>query len=201
MALDSYTGLKTSIQTWIARADLSGDVDDMIDLFEAWFNRNIRVPQMEQESNAFAAEYLALPADFLELRDVQYQGSPVIQLEYVTPTMADIENPFGDSLTPRWYTIVANQIRLVPVPDDSTVNVRIDYWQKLPALSSIQTSNWLLAAYPDAYLYGTLVHGHVRVADPQLATFIAAGWQSVMKELQGKGRQHNVGSLLRVRYN
>ena len=198
MALDTYTGLKTSIQTWLARADLASDVDDMIDLFEAWFNRNIRVPQMEQEANASAAEYIALPSDFLELRDIQYQANPVVQLDYLTPVAADLANPNGDSGTPQYYTIVANQIRLIPVPD-ATTNVRIDYWQKLPALSGTTTSNWLLAAYPDAYLYGTLVHGHVRVADPQLAMFIAAGWQSVMKELQGKGRQHNVGSLLRIR--
>lgn len=198
MALDSYAGLTAALQTWIARADLSGDVDDMIDMFEAWFNRNIRHPQMEQEATAPAAEYMALPDGFIEMRDIQWQGSPVIQLEYQTPTMADIQSPYGTAETPYFYTIVSNQIRLVPPPNDTT-NIRMDYWQKLPALSATVPTNWLLSLYPDAYLYGSLVHGHVRVQDPQLATFINAGWSSVMNELQQAGKQHNVGSLLRIR--
>jgi hypothetical protein len=199
MALDTYTGLKTAIQTWLARADLSGDVDDMIDLFEAWANRNLRMPQMEQEATATASEYISLPIDFLELRDIQWQGSPRSELEYMTPTSADIYDTSGSPSTPKFYTLVGDQIRLIPSPSDTTVNVRIDYWKKVPALSASNTSNWMLALYPDAYLYGSLVQGHVRVQDPQLAAFIASAWSGIMRELQGSGKLANIGSLLRVR--
>ena len=199
MALDTYTGLKTAIQAWLARSDLSGDVDDMIDLFEAWANRNLRMPQMEQEAIAQASEYIALPIDFLELRDIQWQGSPRSELEYMTPTAADIYDTSGSTSTPKFYTLVGDQIRLIPSPSDTTVNVRIDYWKKVPALSDSNTSNWMLALFPDAYLYGSLVQGHVRVQDPQLAAFIASAWSGIMRELQGSGKLANIGSLLRVR--
>lgn len=198
MALDTYANLKTALGTWIARADLSGDTDDMIDMFEAWVNRNVRHPMMEQESTSPASEYLALPSDFLELRDIQYQGNPRKQLEYMSPSMADIYDTTGDTGTPGFYTIVADQLRLIPAPD-TTTDIRIDYWQKVPALTSTNTSNWLLALYPDAYLYGSLVHGHVRIQDPQVAAFIASGWDSIMKELIRSGKNANVGSLLQIR--
>ena len=76
MSLDSYAALKVELQGWLNRADQLLNVDTCIDLFEAWANRNFRVRQMEQESTAPATEYMALPDDFLGLRDIQWQGTP-----------------------------------------------------------------------------------------------------------------------------
>ena len=199
MALDSYTNLKTALQAWIARGDLSADVDDMIDMFEGWCNRNLRVPRMEQEATTTAAEYIALPVDFLELRDIQWQGNPRVQLEYVSPAMADIQDPIGTACIPRFYSIVGDQLRLIPPPNDLTTLIRIDYWQKIPALSGTNATNWLLSLYPDAYLFGPLTYGNVRIQDPQMTAFIQQGWTSVMNEIQNSGRNANLGSLLRVR--
>jgi len=202
VALDTYTNLQTALQAWLARVDVAADVVDMITMFEAWVNRNIRVPQMEQDSIATASEYLPFPVDFLELRAIQWQGNaanPRLQLEYLSPVMADIEDPFGQADTPRFYTIVSNQIRLVPKPDDLTVNIRIDYWKKLPALTLTNQTNWLLSLYPDAYLYGPLVHGNIRVQDVSMAAAVQQGWAGIMAELQRAGKDANVGSLLRIR--
>jgi len=199
MALDSYTNLKTALQTWIARADLSSDVDDMIDMFEAWINRNIRVPQMEQEATTTAQEYLPFPLDFLELRAIKWQGSPIVQLDYLPPVAADQEDPFGSACNPRYYSIISNQIRLIPPPNDATTLIRIDYWQKIPPLSGSNATNWLLTLYPDAYLYGALMHGNMRVHDTQMASMIAGAWTSIMGELQRSGKNANIGSQLRVR--
>lgn len=198
MALDSYSGLITTLQTWLQDAAVAPDAPDCIAMFEAWVNRNLRVPQMEQEAYAPAAEYLALPSDFLALRDVQWQGKPIVQLEYLTPAMADLTNPYGDTCTPRAYTIVGDRLRLIPAPNDTT-SVRIAYWKRLPALSGVIPTNWLLQAYPDAYLYGSMVHGHVRMKDIATATAISNAWQGIAQEIQQAGREANLGSLLRIR--
>jgi len=197
MSLDTYGNLKTEIGTWLTRVDLTSDIDTLIDLFESWANRNLRVRQMEEESTTAAAEYLAFPTDFLELRDIQYQANPRRQLEYVTPTFADLYDSSGAAGTPVYYTFVGNQIRLIPAPD-STTDVRIAYYQTIPALSNSQTTNWLLTAYPDAYLYGALMHGKIRISDPQLAAFIADNFGQVVAEIQKAGRRSNVGGSLRV---
>lgn len=198
MALDSYSALITTLQTWLQKADAAADAPDCIALFEAWANRKLRLPQMEQESYTPAQEYLTMPPDFLELRDIWWQGSPVVQLEYLTPQSADMSNPFGDSGTPRAYTIIGDRLRLIPVPDDSTT-VRVDYWKRIPKLSVANPSNWLLNLYPDAYLYGSLTHGHVRMGDVQTANMISAAWNAIMQELETAGSCANVGSLLRIR--
>lgn len=199
MALDSYSNLKTAITTWLVRADVASDVDDMIDMFEAWVNRNLRVAQMETEATSPVAEYLALPTDFLELRDIQWQGSPRRELEYMTPILADIYDPTGTPGQPKFYTIVGDQLRMIPAPSDASVNVRIDYWQKIPPLSDTQTTNWLLSTYPDAYLYGSLFHGRIRIQDLSTAQAVAAAWQAIMQELKRAGKNANLGSSLQVR--
>jgi hypothetical protein len=199
MALDSYANLKTAISTWLVRADVASDVDDMIDMFEAWTNRNLRVAQMEKESTSAVTEYMALPTDFLELRDIQWQGNPRRELEYMTPILADIYDPTGATGQPKFYTIVGDQLRVIPAPSDTSVNVRIDYWSKVPALSDTQTTNWLLTAYPDAYLYGSLFHGRIRIQDLSTAQSVAAAWQAIMEELKRSGKNANLGSSLQVR--
>jgi hypothetical protein len=44
-----------------------------------------------------------------------------------------------------------------PTPD-TTYTVEMVYYSKIVPLDNINTSNWLLTYFPDAYLYGTLMH-------------------------------------------
>tara|TARA_R110002126_G_scaffold101090_2_gene232962 strand:+ start:154 stop:333 length:180 start_codon:yes stop_codon:yes gene_type:complete len=53
MALDNYSNLKTSIANFLARDDLTTEIDDFIDLTEADFNRRLRVRAMETVDTAF----------------------------------------------------------------------------------------------------------------------------------------------------
>lgn len=198
MALTSYSGLKTELAAWMARSDLTTQIDTAIDLFEAWANRNLRVRQMEDEAYTPAAEYLELPADFLEVRDIQYQANPRRQLQYVTPEYADLYDSAGTAGTPKFYTLVGNQLRLVPAPD-STTDVRISYWQSIPALTDSNTDNWLLLDYPDAYLYGSLMHLRSYITDIQVAAAVQAGWSAIVSEIQSAGKKSNLGGSLRIR--
>jgi hypothetical protein len=198
MSLTTYSGLKTEIQDWAIRADMSATVDTLIDLFEAWANRNLRTRSMEAEATSTATEYMEFPSDYLELRDIQWQGSPRVQLTYVTPQQADEIDPYATTGTPYYFTMIGNQIRLVPSPSSGT-DIRIAYWQKITALSDANTSNWLLAAHPDAYLYGSLFHGLAWAHNPQVAAFIRDGWTSVVGEIRAMDRKSNIGGPLVAR--
>ena len=140
------------IASWMARSDLTTQIVDFIALAEAEFNRVLRVRQMEQRSTATAAEYMALPTGFLELRDIQLNTTPKVSLELVSASQ--MENYSSASGQPLAYCIMANQIQLAPVPD-GTYTVEIDYYEVVPPLASNST-NWMLTSYPDAYLYGSL---------------------------------------------
>jgi hypothetical protein len=199
MALTAYSDLKTEIASWMGRQDLTSQIDTFIDLFEAWANRTLRTRQMEAEALATATEYIAFPTDFLELRDIQYQANPRRQLAYVTPEYADVYDTSGTAGDPNFYTLVGNEIRLIPAPSSSATNVRISYWQKITPLDSTNTTNWLLTAYPDAYLYGSLIHARAFITDPAMASFVADGWGRAMADIQSAGKQSNLGGSLRIR--
>ena len=52
MALDTFSGLKSSIADWINRDDLTSVVPSFIVLAEATFNRTIRTRDMVQRATA-----------------------------------------------------------------------------------------------------------------------------------------------------
>ncbi len=200
MSLENYTALKAELTLWIAHSNANADgrLDTYIDLFEGWANRNLRVRQMEDEATSPAAEYMALPTDFLELRDIQFQGDPRRQLSYVTPQYADMYDSTGTPGLPNFYTIVGNEIRLIPSPS-STTDVRISYYKQIPALHAGNETNWLLAYAPDAYLYGSLMHARMYLHDPSMAGFIQSAWASVMADIRKSGKESNLGSSLQIR--
>ena len=69
MALDSYTNLKTAIANFLARDDLSSEIDDFIDLTEADLNRRLRIRAMENVSSfTIDSETEALHTGFLQVR-------------------------------------------------------------------------------------------------------------------------------------
>lgn len=198
MAITTYSELKTAIGSWINRADSADYADDCIDLFEAWVNRNLRVRQMQQEATATVAERLELPSDFLEMRDIQYQGQSRRQLQYVSPEYADLYDGTGTSGDPTYYTIVNNEIRIIPAPSGSST-VLMSYYKKLTALDGTNTSNWLLALYPDAYLFGALFYARMYITDDQRAAFVKEMHNETMAEVRRAGKRSEYGGALQVR--
>lgn len=199
MALDTYANLKTEIAGWMSRSDLTTPIDTFIDLAEAAFNRSLRVRQMEGESTATATEYMSLPTDFLEMRDIEMQTDPRRQLRYVTPAMADRIDTTGTTGVSENYTIVGNEIRLIPAPDSASYTVRMSYWRKITPLDGTNTSNAILARYPDLYLFGALTYARAFIQDPTLLAIIKDTYENLLADVNREGRRSNVGGDLRMR--
>lgn len=176
MAINSYSTLQTAVANWLARSDLTTVIPDFITLAEAEFNRTLRCSEMESRSTATATEYMALPDDFLELRDIQLNGTPRTTLQLVSPSEIDAYS--SASGKPVAYCVIDDQIQLGPSPDGS-YTVEIDYFAEIPALSDSNTSNWLLAAHPDLYLYGALLRASGYIQDGNLL----AGWKQAYTEV------------------
>jgi hypothetical protein len=154
MSLSTYTELKTSIANWSHRSDLANVIPDFITVCEANFNRRLRIAQMEVRSTApFDEAYEDLPEDFLELREVKISSEPVRSLKYLTPQQMTEGYPTVTSGVPEFYTIVDTQIRVNRLP---TSTVEIAYYVKIPALTDVAPTNWILTNHPDVYLYGSL---------------------------------------------
>jgi hypothetical protein len=192
MAITSYSTLKTAISDWSHRADLSSYLDDFIDFTEARLNRELRVSQMEESSTITPVSRLvAMPTDWLSVRNVKIVANPVVTLEYITPAEMDRldDSAYGN------YTIVGDQIKL----DDSAGDVIVEYYLKIPALSDTNTSNWLLASNPDVYLYGCLAEAFKFSMDEAEATKYTALFMNGVQEIRNLDRKRKYAQSLRVR--
>ena len=174
MALDSYSSLKSSIADWLqGRTDILTTVDDFIDLAEAEFNRVMRVREMEATATLTldGDGEATLPADYLAWRTVTALTDPRREVEYSTPSYIEDTYPDRPSGYPEVFTIRGSTILVAPITSSS---IRFDYYQKIPALSDANTSNWLLAKMPGLYLHMSLKHAAIYLDEDALAQRYAA---------------------------
>lgn len=157
--ITNFSSLKTAITFWVGDQLNVNVYPDFIALFEMWFNRRaIQLGGIRQMETAYtftpALGTITLPTDFLAARAVYWTGeSPAKKLSQTFLQDADIPGTFG---IPESYLILGSGLSIRPV-DSSADDVVLYYWQKLPALSDSQITNWLLNEYPDLYLFGSLV--------------------------------------------
>ena len=99
---------------------------------------------------------VALPTDFLEIRDLFVQGNPRRPLTYMSPSAFSREARADIIGLPVFYTILASEFKFAPIPD-AAYTLEILYYAKPTFLSNANVSNVFLANYPDALLYGSLI--------------------------------------------
>jgi len=164
MALTTYTDLKTSIANWLNRSDLTTEIaGDFIALAEADFNAKLRIRQMEQiDEITINAETVTVPTGFISVRSLYIlSGSTKYNVEYITP--ANLFKTKGSSTSglPRVYSIESDDatesFRFAPTPDSSYTGY-LQYYKAFNNLSDSVASNYILAAHPAIYLYGSLYH-------------------------------------------
>lgn len=186
MALDTYANLKTSIANFLARDDLTSEIDDFIDLTEADFNRRLRVRDMEtSESFTIDSETEALPTGFLQTRSFVLTTNPKTALQFMTPFhQAETQ---GSSTTgkPRAYSIESSNFRFSPAPD-ATYTATIVYYKAFTAISPSNTSNNILDKFPDVYLYGALYFAStfIRGMDQQTVAQFKAQYESALQQVE-----------------
>lgn len=158
MAITTYDELKTAIGDWLIRQDLAAVTPTFVALAEAQMNRDARLRSMDGMTRTdlvIAGQYTSLPADVLELVNVQVK-SPDRVLKYATLYELDeirIAEPTG---IPTHYSLIGTEIEVAPVPTSATT-LELTYYGKLPPLSDANPTNWLLQAAPDIYLYASLL--------------------------------------------
>ena len=159
MAITSYSTLVSAAKTYLNRSDISdAQIEEFISLAEASFNRVLRTrDQITRATSSVSSQFVALPSDLLELYNIQINLTPVKRLEQVSLDYADdVKKTLSSSGEPLYFAITGQNIELIPTPD-SAYTLEIIYYTKITALSSSNTSNWLLEDHNDAYLFGTLV--------------------------------------------
>jgi hypothetical protein len=137
---------------------LTTQIPDFITLAETRLARELRTRQMLKSATSpmtTGDAKVALPTDFLEVRDLYIQGNPRMPVTYLAPSAFTRDARADESGLPVYYTVLASEFLFAPVPD-GTRTLEILYYAKPTVLSDSNASNVFLANYPDALLYGAL---------------------------------------------
>jgi len=169
--ISNYATLQSTIADYLNRADLTSQIQTFIQFVEADINTRLRTRDMIVRSTLTTDEqFTSLPADFLEAINLQVVDgkSP---LRFITLDEADIVNARKNLTDVGFYSLMNGSIELVPPPAQE-IDVEIVYYGKVPALSELNTTNWLLTKAPDVYLYGALAHAAPYLMDdPRVQVF------------------------------
>ncbi len=133
----TYAELQTIIADELMRQDLAPVIPGFIRKAEGVFNRRLRAAGMiTQATLNFTDNIAQLPADFLEGKTILFDGSPA----RFVPV---------DKMDTKTITIVGNTVWK---GDGLGQTASLYYFQRIPALSNSNTTNWLLTSYPDLYI-------------------------------------------------
>lgn len=195
MATD-YATLKTEIADWTHRSDLTTKLDTFIDMAEAKMSRNLRMSEMENSTSvAVTTADLSLPAGFVEMREIHISGSPDTILEYLTPYQFE-QNVTTESGKPRYYTIIADAIKLFPA---GAYTVVMNYYKTITPLDDTNTTNFVITTFPDLYLHGTLQQAFIYAQDAQAATLHGQEFMRLTDEINKMSRRRKFsGAPLQV---
>jgi hypothetical protein len=177
-------------------------IPDFITLAEAKFNRELRSNRMETRSTTTVdttddePEFISLPSDFQTMRRIRLSsvtGKP--RLEFLSGAQAD-EFRYGRANVtgqPQYFTIMGDELELLPTPDQN-YTVEMVYRANVPAITSSNTTNWLLTLAPDLYLYGSLLESAPYIQqDERIATW-AGGAKSALDGLNKLAMDQAYGS-------
>jgi len=190
MALATYNDLVSTVESYLARSDLTSVIPTFVMLAQQRLSRDLRTREMLKVVTTTATDgTVEIPTDFLEMREIHFQGNPPITLMYESP-----DKFFRDMMTttsglPVYYTIIGYEFQFAPTPDSSKT-LQLLYYAQPTFISSTVSSNLYLANYSDALLYATLAE-----AEPYLmndnriqvwATMYDRAIQNIMESDIGK---------------
>jgi hypothetical protein len=185
MSIATYAELKTAIADFLNRDDLDGVIGNFIALAEADMSRAIRHWRMEGRATAeIDTQYSAIPADFMEIIRFYITSNNTQPLELISQNeMLDRKRMAANAVgMPKYYALTAGEIEVYPIPD-GTYTSELYYYQRIAALSDSNTTNWLLQYYPDAYLYGALIHSATYLKDDARIQIWAGLFQNAVSSI------------------
>jgi hypothetical protein len=156
----NYSEITALALSYADRSDttVSDRMDDFLKIVEARINRKLKTDDMtlRHTITITSAVRYTLPTDFAGARDVQYvNGSARTTMVYATPEFMTGISDESD-LNKKYYTIINGEIEInqgLTVGED----IEIVYYQRVPALTSLATTNWVSNYNPDCYTFGLMV--------------------------------------------
>lgn len=196
MPITNYTELQDAIADFLNRDDLAARIPTFIDMAEAALNRDLRHWRTENRAVApVNSRYTALPSDFVEPIRMELAGDKTkvsLMSHYEMQTQRELSNDKQGK--PLYYNITQGEIELFPTPDVS-YNLEMYYYGKIPALTAANATNVVLTHFPDAYLYGSLLHTAPYLGDDQRTQVWATLYQGTIDAINRQSESAKQGAV------
>ena len=193
MALTNFLELKAAVADYTIRSDMP--FTTLLSLAESKFASTIKHRLAERYAEipvAKGAASLPLPVDFQEGRSLKINHQPL--------TLASIDSLNAEPGNTDRYAIVGSTVRLQSRPAADIV-VGLTYYARVPALTEAAPTNWVLATFPDVYLYGVLLEYAIWAQDADKQNTYATGLAAALGNLNGDhSRGSYSGSTLQTRW-
>lgn len=159
-----YAGLVTSIENWGARSDavIVSEIPNFIAFATDMFNNGmpersvapLRVREMITTDDLTMTDGVGtLPTDYLQYVTAQSMTSSPRALSYATGSYSNVAYDNSAGLA-NVFSIVGSSLNVFPL---SGSDVRLVYYAKIPTLTAIVTTNWLIEKMPALYLHASLL--------------------------------------------
>ena len=193
MALATYSDLLAAVASWLMRDDLTANIPDFVTLCESRTNLQLRIREMETSDTLTpsAGGVCTLPTDYIEARRVVSNVDPISVLESISLDRARAQ--YSTAGYPAFYAIQGSSLLVYP---PSTSTITLDYYATVPALSSGNTTNWLLTKAPQVYLYGTLLEAAPFLEDDNRIVTWANLYKAAMEDLHKADNRARFGKMI-----
>jgi hypothetical protein len=195
MSIANYAELKTAVANFMARSDLTNQIPDFITMAESRMSRELETREQEKRSQATLVagdEYILLPNDFREVREVKINASPTRVLTYYSPSALDSMYSSNGEGMPEGYSIVGLELKMRPIPD-AAYTQEIVYIGSLPNISNT-TTPILFTRSPDLYLYGALAEGYAYLLDEARAAQYDQKFTRILEEIKVDEQRSHYGT-------
>lgn len=197
MAISTYAELQAAIADFLNRDDLTSVIPTFISLAEAQMARDIRHWRQEKRVVTTVDEqYENLPSDWLSMISLRLTDGGRLSI-ISSAEMQDRQERSQSTGKPMHYRITSDQIEFYPAPSEG-YGLTMQYYAKVPALSSVQTDNWILQEAPDVYLYGALVHASPYLSDDNRTQVWAAFYRAGVEALNRDSMSARASGPLRM---
>jgi hypothetical protein len=194
MALATYSDLSTAIGTWEERTFTTAETDEFILLTEALANRRLAADFRRRASatvNTDSSGVGTIPTGFVGLSSITRDVLGSVPLRQVSHAAFIERNPYEISDDAQVFALLsATEFVVAPVTDDDFL---VKYSKLVPALTSSNTTNWLLTLAPDFYLFACQAASAAKMKAYQEAAMLEAKAVSILDELVSQGNVAEYG--------
>lgn len=170
-----YLDLRVAVAEHVGNRNISDVMSRVTQSAEAWLNQKIRTrEQITHATITFTTGEAPLPSDYLEMSAVyDPQGCAMKQA-----SLRDVKR-VGSQYSR--YAVDGANVIIYGISGTRD----IDYFAALPTLTtSVSATNWLLAKYPNVYLYAVGVEAAKFLRDTDLAQATNALLLSAMNDMK-----------------